>query len=103
MQLLVEMKDNHVLIKTHVNFDAHLAPEARKVFSEVIQHADRNVVLDLSLSHSLDSSGVGAIAFLHKRLTSLGFSLELTGLNEQALHIIHLLQINKVIMSNNII
>lgn len=97
MHLTIELMENHILIKPQGNLDAQLAVEAKKVFADVIEHADRNVILDLSMTHVLDSSGIGAIAFLHKRLTSLGFTLELVGLNEQPLSFINLLRINKVI------
>lgn len=89
--------DDYTLIRCYRNFDAHLVHEARIVFSEVIAHADRNVVLDLSMSNNMDSSGIGAIAFLYKRLNCLGFTLELIGLNEQSFQLINLLQISDTI------
>lgn len=68
--------------------------EAREVFNDVIEHADRNVVFDLSLSHHIDASGVGAISFLYKRLKSLGFTLKLIGIKKQPFQLINSLQIS---------
>lgn len=97
MKLSVSLLDDYTLIRCHENFDAHVSLEARAVFSEVIAHADRNVVLDLTMSQDIDSSGVGAIAFLYKRLFSLGFSMELIGLNEKPFKLISLLGICDII------
>ncbi len=97
MRITVELMDDYTLIRCHSNFDAHMAIEARKVFNDVISHVDRNVVLDLGHSNYLDSSGLGAIAFLHKRLISLGFTLELIGLKDQPFKMINLLKVNDAI------
>jgi stage II sporulation protein AA (anti-sigma F factor antagonist) len=45
----------------------------------------QRVVLDLSLVEALDGSGIGAIAFLRKRLTAAGQKLEVTGAHGQPL------------------
>lgn len=77
--------------------DLNLAPELREVFPALVQHADRKIQLDLSQSHHMDSSGIGAIAFLYKRLKELDFDLELTGLNDESLALIQSLHINTII------
>ena len=45
----------------------------------------RRVVLDLSQVDRMDGSGIGAIAFLRKRLSAAGQSLELSGAHGQPL------------------
>jgi anti-anti-sigma factor len=45
----------------------------------------QRVVLDLSQVEALDGSGIGAIAFLRKRLAAAGQSLELAGAQGQPL------------------
>lgn len=45
----------------------------------------RHVVLDLSAVERLDGSGIGAIAFLRKRLLAAGVSLNLAGVHGQPL------------------
>lgn len=45
----------------------------------------RRVVLDLSAVELIDGSGIGAIAYLRKRLTVAGQSLDLSGVQGQPL------------------
>lgn len=45
----------------------------------------RRVVLDLSAVNQMDGSGIGAIAYLRKRLSAAGQRLDLTGAHGQPL------------------
>jgi len=94
----IELKDNYALVKVLTDLDAKSAAKIREIFTYLIKNADRNVRLDLCMTSNLDSSGVGAIAFLYKGLKSLDFDLELTGLNEQAFNLIKLLHIDDIIL-----
>lgn len=101
MTIKVELKVEHALIKIHGDFDKFLASTARDILYEFIEHADRNVIIDLSESEHIDPSGIGVVVFLYKRLRSLGFKLELSGMQKQPfsfckrLHINHILKITK--------
>lgn len=97
MTISLETNDTHTVITIPGNFDTHIAFKVRELFSELIKHADRNVILDLSKTQHLDSSGIGAIVFLFKRLHVLSYSLELRDLQEQPFHLIEQLRINKII------
>lgn len=97
MTIYLETNDSHTVITIPGNFDTYIALNVRERFSELIKHADRNVILDLSKTQYLDSSGIGAIVFLFKRLHMLGFSLELRDLQEQPFRLIEQLHINKTI------
>ncbi len=70
--------------------------------SRVRPHIDRlaeageDVVLDLSKVEFVDSSGLGALVFLHKRLVSKGHTLKIVGLKGQPLQLfsnLHLLPV----------
>lgn len=97
MTILIKTDDTHILVQINANFDAHLASEARTLFEELIKHADRNIILDLSQVERIDSSGIGAIVFLFKRLHVMGFNLTLRDLQEQPFHVIEQLHINDII------
>ena len=97
--LITHLQDTYILVTISANLDYKIAAEALTVFSSLIQHIDRKVRLDLSQSNHMDSSGIGAIAFLHKRLRQLDFELELVGLNTQALTLVQSLGISNVISS----
>lgn len=97
----IELKDDYILVCLLKDLDFHMAVHTRKAFQYLIEHADRNVKLDLSLSSIKDSSGIGAITYFYKRLKSLDFDLELVGVNNQSLQLMNQLDINKIININS--
>jgi len=62
--------------------------------------AGQDIRLDLSAVDFLDSSGVGAIVFLHKRLSGLGHGLELAGVDGQPLRLLEFLRVTSVVKTN---
>jgi anti-anti-sigma factor len=54
---------------------------------ERLADASEDVVLDLSKVEFVDSSGLGALVFLHKRLVSKGHKLKVVGLRGQPLQL----------------
>ena len=54
---------------------------------ERLAQAEEDVVLDLSKVEFVDSSGLGALVFLHKRLVSKGHKLRVVGLRGQPLQL----------------
>lgn len=65
--------------------DAEGSLKLRPVLESLTETSAQRVVLDLSKVEALDGSGIGAIAFLRKRLTAAGHSLELAGAHGQPL------------------
>jgi len=97
MTISIENTQQFQLVKVHGDFDAALAPEARQKFGELVTSTDKNVRMDLSKVEFIDSSGIGAIVFLYKRLRCAGYDLALEGLREQPNELISLLRIDKII------
>ena len=54
---------------------------------ERLAEAGEDVILDLSKVEFVDSSGLGALVFLHKRLVSKGYKLKVVGLRGQPLQL----------------
>lgn len=54
---------------------------------ERLAEAGEDVLLDLSKVDFIDSSGLGALVFLHKRLVAKGHKLKITGLRGQPLQL----------------
>ena len=52
-----------------------------------LAEADEDVVLDFSKVEFVDSSGLGALVFLHKRLVAKGHKLRVVGLGGQPLQL----------------
>ena len=64
-------------------FDSITAPELRPTFDEIAGASPPRVVLDLSGLRLIDSSGVGAIVSLFKRVRAAGGKFEVTGVQGQ--------------------
>lgn len=73
MTVFVEMKDD---------LDAAAMEQLRARFEELAAGRE-DVEIDLSSVRFIDSSGVGGIVYLYKRLTAAGCRLVLTGASDQ--------------------
>lgn len=68
------------------DFDAAYVTRVRPQIDRLAE-AGEDVVLDLSKVDFIDSSGLGALVFLHKRLVANGHKLRVTGLKGQPLQL----------------
>ncbi len=75
--------------------DIHSAPEIRPIFDAVVAAKKRCVTLDLDGLTMLDSSGVGAIVSLFKRVKASGGALVVEGIHGQPLAIFKLLKLER--------
>ncbi len=87
-----------LIIELSGEFDALGCNEIRQVFNEVVTQLSPMVVfLDLSAVSFLDSSGIGSMVFLFKRLRQTGRSLVISGVHGQPRELLELLRIHKAI------
>jgi len=93
----IQHNNNSHVIKLEGELDAITAEDARRVFSDVLDSYNKNVVIDMTNVTFIDSSGIGAIVYLYKRLKSNDRDLVITGLSHQPQDIISLLRIDKCI------
>lgn len=97
MTIFKESQQTQDVIRITGDFDAAQAQNARRYFQELIEDVDKNICLDLSQVPFIDSSGIGAIVFLYKRLRCSGYDLTISGLQKQPSELLHLLRIDKII------
>lgn len=76
--------------------DVHSAPELRGVFDSVISSEPLRVILDLERLTMMDSSGVGAIVSLFKRVKAAGGNIVVEGVQNQPLAVCKLLKLDRV-------
>ena len=81
------------------SLDALAVEILRPKFDALVQD-QADVVIDLGNTHFIDSSGIGAIVFLFKRLRALERKLSLTAVHGQPLELLNHLRINKTIAIN---
>jgi anti-sigma B factor antagonist len=78
------------------SLDALSTPELRSTIDELVAEKRPAVTVDLTDLRLIDSSGVGAIVSLYKRMRALGTAVEVTGLKDQPLAIFRLLRLDRV-------
>ena len=72
------------------------APELRALFDSVVAAQPLRVILDLDQLTMLDSSGVGAIVSLFKRVKAASGSIVVIGLQNQPLAVCKLLKLDRL-------
>jgi len=78
--------------------DANTAPDLRKEIDKLATTSPKRVEIDLSLLRMVDSSGVGAIVSLYKRVRGAGGEVVVAGLRDQPLAIFRLLRLDRVMI-----
>ena len=95
-QIITECED--LIIELHGEFDALGSSKIRPALEKIAhQTKPENVFLDLHNVNFIDSSGVGAVVFLYKRLKEKSRKLKITGANGQPRELLELLRIHKAI------
>lgn len=90
-------QDNQRVLPIIGQFDALAVEKLRPSFADIAEKEQRDVRLDLSNVNFIDSSGIGAIVFLYKRVSARDKTLTITGLHGQPLDLIRFLRIDKTI------
>lgn len=79
------------------DFDAAAVKKHRGNIDELSQTKGQAVVLDLSRVSFMDSSGIGAVVYLFKRLRGSQRELALVGVNGEPAKLMKMLRIDKTI------
>jgi anti-sigma B factor antagonist len=74
------------------------AMKAQRPVCEEMAGGDDDVVIEMSNVTFIDSSGVGAIVFLLKRLMANGHALQLSGVKGQPLQLLTYLKLHELIV-----
>ena len=92
------LHDGDIRIDISGEMDALGCSEIQPFLKEIIDTEDKNnVLLDLSNVSFIDSSGIGAIVFLFKRLKLRNEALVIRGVHGQPRELIELLRIDSAI------
>jgi len=87
---------NETVLKIEGTLDAVTAPELRSVVNDLVNESRKEVTLDLADLRLIDSSGVGVIVSLFKRVRANGGQVRITGLRDQPRAIFRLLRLDRV-------
>jgi len=90
---------NTVTLHITGELDAVSVPDLRPTLDELIDRGHKKIVVDLAGLRLIDSSGVGAIVHLFRRVRSLGGSVVVRGATEQPLAVLRLLKLDQLLIS----
>ena len=90
------MMNDDFIINLHGSFDADTV-SIMKDDIENYSKLSNHIIFDLEDVNFIDSSGIGAIVFLYKRMIVKGYTVSVSGLTQQPLELFHLLLLDKTI------
>jgi len=96
IEQLISDNDN-LTVKLSGEMDAQGCSEIRPRLEEVMQQKQPHIVIDVSAVSFIDSSGIGAIVFLFKRLKEQNRSMEIIGVQGQPKELMLLLRMDSAI------
>ena len=89
--------DDTLMIKLSGEMDAHGCSEIRPELEKITEQKQPHIVIDVSMVSFIDSSGIGAIVFLFKRLKEQKRTMELIGVQGQPKELMILLRMDSAI------
>lgn len=92
-----ESTSDNLMIKLSGEMDAQGCSEIRPELEKIANQKQPQVTLDISQVSFIDSSGVGAIVFLFKRLKEQSRSMEIIGVQGQPKELMLLLRMDSAI------
>ncbi len=92
-----KLKQTHQTLMIQGPFDALAAEKLRTEFDRLAVQGSGDLTLDLTYVDFIDSSGIGAIVFLYKRMVGQRRRLEVTGLDGQPRELFRFLRIDRTI------
>lgn len=99
MEITISKQNGYAVIDLSGELDAAAVEKSRDTFEQVANDAEHGVVFDLSRVSFIDSSGVGALVFVFKRVTVRNLSMSMVGMTGQPKRLLELLRIHKTIRS----
>ncbi len=86
------------ILKLNVqSLDALTVPELRPAIAQLVERGGVKVVVDMSSVEVIDSSGVGVIVGLFKRMRSLGGAVRVAAVGKQPMEIFKVMLLDRVL------
>lgn len=91
-----DASDEGTVLTIEGTLDAVTAPELRPVLDAIVGEKRNPITIDLSSLRLIDSSGVGVLVSLFKRVRANGGEVRIVGLRDQPKAIFRLLRLDRV-------
>jgi anti-sigma B factor antagonist len=98
MKFQISSKDDLTLLTIDGQLDALTAPDLRGEIDKLVDRGPARIEVDLTNLRLIDSSGIGALVSLYKRMRAQGGKVEIKGLRDQPLAIFRLLRLDRVLV-----
>lgn len=98
--LTTQLHDTILNVALPEEFDGFLVDKAREQLEDIALECSNDVILDFNNTQFIDSSGVGAIVFLFKRLRSQQRDLNLVNVYGQPKKLLEMLHVDRTIATN---
>ena len=98
MNYTIAAKDGTTFLTIEGTLDAVSVSDLRGELDKLVGMRPKSVEVDLSQLRMIDSSGVGALVSLYKRVRAKGGKVVLKGVRDQPLAIFQLLQLDRLML-----
>ncbi len=99
MQFSTSSQGDSVVLRIGGELDAVSVVELRPTLDKLVDEKHMKIVVDLAGLRLIDSSGVGAVVSLFRRVKAYGGKVELRGVQDQPLAIFRLLKLDRVLFA----
>jgi anti-anti-sigma factor len=97
MPITQNRTNDHIIIAISGRMDARFITEQREVLDQLPSQIDTTVFFDLSATDFIDSSGIGFLVYIYKRIKPQKRQMAIIGLSGQPKDTVEMLRINKLI------
>src|SRR6476646_3430736 len=98
MNYTIAAKDGTTYISIEGDLDAVSVSDLRSELDKLVAARPKSVEVDLSHLRMIDSSGVGALVSLYKRVRAQGGNVVIKGIRDQPLAIFQLLKLDRYML-----
>jgi anti-sigma B factor antagonist len=95
MNHVIVQEDGATVLRVRGELDALSCPDLRAVLDTLVTLGKCNITVDLSELRLIDSSGVGVMVSLYKRVRANGGDVKFVGVTAQPLVIFKLLRLDR--------
>lgn len=89
--------NDHLVISIHGRMDARFIQTQREMLDKLPREDNSGILFDLSNTNFIDSSGIGFLVYVYKRITPKKRAMAILGLNGQPKEVVEMLHINRLI------
>lgn len=104
MNIHQSQRNNAVIIAISGNFNGENVLKYRETFEQLHTRSCNSIIFDVTNMEGIDSSGIGLLVFIYKRIKPLNRKMVMVGLSGQPLALFQHLRIDRILncqTSNN--